>query len=77
MMKAKIGNTMVLGLSDKNLELLKAGKPIKFNMDEIGMGDIIVLIFNEKDEDAMREKMKDMINPKTTIVHDNTKTPFN
>lgn len=68
MIKAKQGNLIVLGLSDANLERLKAGEPIKFNLQELSMGDIDVLIFNGPDEQKMYEMMKASIHPTKTII---------
>ena len=68
MIKAKRGNQLVLGLSDENLERLKKDQPIKFNLNELGMGDIEVFIFNGKDEQTMQKMMKDSIHPYKTII---------
>ncbi len=69
-MKALKGNLIILGLSDQNLERLKKDQPIKFNLQELGLGDIDVLIFNGKDEQEMYKMLKDQINPLTTIIQD-------
>lgn len=68
MVKAKKGNLLVFGLSDENMNRLKNGEPIKFNLQELGMDDIDVFIFNGKDEQAMYEIMKSQINPIKTIL---------
>lgn len=72
MIKAKKGNMMILGLSDENLKRLKQDQPIKFNMKDIGFDDIDVLIFNGKDEQAMKRMMSDvgLIPPTKTIIKD-------
>lgn len=63
MMKAKIGNAVVLGLSRENINKLMAGQPIKFNMRELNntvpvageprLPEMEVLIFVAKDESKM------------------------
>ena len=60
MVKAKLGNTIFIGLSHANLAKLKEGKPIKpFNLKEVGFDvDISVAVFSEKDEKAMYEQFK-------------------
>lgn len=70
MLKALKGNMIVLGLSDQNLERLKQDQPIKFNLNELGLGDYDVLIFNGKDEQAMFQMMKGAIDPIKTIIKD-------
>lgn len=76
MVKAKKGNTVILGLSDLNIKYLKEGKPIRFSLKELGMDDTIVYIFNGKDEETMAEMMKDQIG-KETIIHDHRNTNKN
>lgn len=67
MVKFKKGNTLVLGLSDENIARLKDGQPIKFNLNEVGMGDNIVIIFNGKTEDEMYKVIKDQIDISKTV----------
>lgn len=71
-MKAKKGNMMILGLSDENLKRLARDQPIKFNMAELGFPDIDVLIFNGKDEEAMKKMMfkSGLVDPIKTIIKD-------
>jgi hypothetical protein len=47
-----------LGLSHKNLELLKSGKPIKFDGEAVGLKDVDVLIFAGETEETMQEDLK-------------------
>ena len=69
MIKAKQGNTLIFGLSDEIMRRLKNNEPIKFNLSELGAGDMDVVIFNGKDEQSMQQAMKSSIHPyKTTIV---------
>lgn len=62
MLKAKAVSTngvplYVLGLSDVNIELLKAGQPIAIDLAELGDKGTI-FIFSEPTEDLMLEKMR-------------------
>jgi hypothetical protein len=66
-MKAKMGNSLILGLSDENIRRLKGGEPIKFNCKDLSLPDIDVFIFNAKDEYTMREMFKDKIHPFKTL----------
>lgn len=72
MIKAKHGDTMILGLSDENIERLKNGQPIKFNMSALGFPAIEVLIFNGKNEQTMKKELIDigLIHPTKTIIQD-------
>lgn len=74
MMKGLKGNMIFIGLSDENLERLKKDQPIKFNLQDIGLPDYDVFIFNGKDEQTMFEMVKDAIDPlKTILKSDNAK----
>lgn len=68
MIKAKKENMMILGLSYENLRRLKNDEPIKFNMTDLGFGNIEVLIFTAKDEATMIDMMRDSIGPETKIL---------
>ena len=68
MIKAKKGNTVLIGLSDENLRRLKNKEPIHFNLKELNLPDIDVLIFNGKDEETMYNYFLDNIGPKTKLV---------
>ncbi len=61
MIKAKAGNTIILGLSDENMKRMAAGQPIKFNLKELELGDIDVVIFNGRTEESMFLEMEPMI----------------
>ena len=63
MIKARKGKTIILGLSDQNMKLLRAGKPILFNLKkDLEMDDYDILIFNGRTEESMYESMIDDIN---------------
>ena len=47
---------IILGLTEKNLELLKAGKPISFHGGELGL-DCQVLIMYGADEQAIAKEL--------------------
>jgi hypothetical protein len=57
---------IVLGLSEKNIEKLREGKPIHIHADEMGFpGEI--MIFTGKDEASMAEMVKPFIGPDTDV----------
>jgi|HubBroStandDraft_1064217.scaffolds.fasta_scaffold66369_3 hypothetical protein len=58
MLKARYGDNLVLGLSRRNLELLQAGKPIRFNMRELNLPPADVVIFFGETEEAMMEDLR-------------------
>ena len=70
MVKALKGNMIVLGLSEENIKRLQKDRPIKFNLQELGLPDFDVFIFTAKDEQTMYQMMKEAINPLTTIIKD-------
>jgi len=53
MIKAKKDNVLFFGLSDRNMELLKAGKPIAFNHKEAKLSEDDIVIFNGRTEESM------------------------
>jgi hypothetical protein len=58
MIKARKGKTIILGLSDENIDRLKKGQPILFNMKkDLELEDYDVLIFNGRTEESMYESM--------------------
>lgn len=71
MLKAIAGSNLILGLSEKNLELLKTDKPIKFNLKDLGLQDMNVIIFYGKTEQELMSLVKDGITGATTIIKDN------
>ena len=62
----------MLGLSDENVRRLTQDQPIKFNLKELGLMDLDVVIFNGKTEEEITKMMSDagLIDPiKTTIIN--------
>lgn len=56
MLKAVSGKLIFLGLSDANLERLKAGQPIAFNGSEIGFpGHTFCILAGATEADILRE----------------------
>lgn len=53
MIKAKIDKYAVLGLSDANMERLAMGRPIKFDMKEMGFREYGLGIFNGRTREQM------------------------
>jgi hypothetical protein len=63
MVKARKDNNVILGLSEENVKRLKDGKPIRFNMKELGFDDIWIYIFTGKTEESMALILKKMTEP--------------
>lgn len=60
MMKARVGDLVLLGLSDENLKRLKAGQPIKFAGEDVKLPGVkTVLIFNAPTEAHMEQLRRD------------------
>lgn len=68
MIKAKNKDTIVLGLSDENMKRLSQGSPILFNLKELGLPPMDVLIFNGRTEDSMYEAMIELIDIDKTKI---------
>lgn len=59
MIKARANGVLVFGLSDLNLELLCAGRPISFDLAELGLPPQRVIIFHGRTEDVMEQYLRD------------------
>jgi len=59
------GRIVGLGLSDGNLQRLREGKPILFNLATLGLMDCDVLIFWGATEELMAEQMAQLVGPDT------------
>lgn len=58
-----------LGLTDENIERLRAGKPIHVDLREMNLPyDIQILVFAGKDESALRAALQPLVGPNTTIT---------
>lgn len=70
MIKALAGNKVLIGLSDGNLKRLQMDNPIKFNLKELGLIDLDVVIFHGKTEADMTKMFMDagLIDPHKTII---------
>lgn len=70
MIKAKTTNgSLIFGLSAGNLERLKLGMPIEFNLEELELDNRHIAIVYGETEPAICEMMASMINPdKITIL---------
>ena len=56
--KARKGDLYGFGLSARNLELLKQGKPIVIDMMEIGVPNMTIALFYGETEEAITEELK-------------------
>lgn len=70
MIKARKGNTIILGLSDENMKRLAKDQPIKFTLKDLKLqlspehyDDYEVLIFNGRTEQTMALTLETMIKP--------------
>jgi DNA-directed RNA polymerase subunit F len=66
MIKARKGDLLILGLSDKNMARLKKDEPIKFKLNEIMpelKEEITVIIMNGRTEATIALSLKQMSNP--------------
>ena len=58
MLKAKTDKgDLIFGLSEANIEELKKGRPISFNLKDIGLEDRQIMIMYGKTEQAIASKL--------------------
>ena len=59
MLKARVGDNMILGLSHENVRRLKKGQPIRFAAKDLGFpGEITVYIFYGVTEADMERELE-------------------
>lgn len=46
---------IIFGLSARNVELLKAGKPISIRMEELGLRGTVLIMYGETEQDIAAE----------------------
>jgi hypothetical protein len=64
----KPAEIMIIGLSHRNLQLLKEGKPIMCKSADFGCsGDIEIMIFSGEDEQSMVREMESLVGPDAII----------
>ena len=69
MIKAKAENIIILGLSNENMKRLADNQPIKFNLKDLGLQDMEVIIFNGETEESMYLDMLELIDiNKTKLI---------
>lgn len=64
----KPGKLIAFGLSETNLERLKAGNPIVFDGAAIDLVGFEFLIFAGKDESSMYAEFRELINAQTKVT---------
>jgi len=64
------GKLIALGLSHKNLEVIKTDKPILVRGTEIGIPEIDILLFSGPTERDMMTAMQKLIGPETEVKID-------
>lgn len=57
LLQARLGNFILFGLSERNIELLKEGKPISIDGDEIGFPGKRFVIMYGKDNEAIKAEL--------------------
>lgn len=61
----KTGPIVGLGISEGNVERLKAGKPISINLKDLGLPDTTILIWYGVDEADCKRQIEGLIGPDT------------
>lgn len=59
MLKARSGESLIFGLSARNVELLQQGKPIQIDLREMGFEKGFVMIFYGRTEEDMTQSLID------------------
>lgn len=65
MLKAVADHTFILGLSERNIQLLKQGKPISINLMEMDLEDLnglkqVVIMYGKTEQDIFNEIEKEI-----------------
>lgn len=76
MLKAKIGNTVLLGLEPSNIENLKAGKPMMIKLKELGLPDIVIGITYGENHEAIAKEWELGLDIKMPTIEPVNKKPM-
>lgn len=63
MLKARAGDMMFFGLSERNIELLRKGRPIHVDLTDIGMKGEVIIFYGVDEEDCRKILMEAAANP--------------
>lgn len=72
MLKAITGTTLVLGITENNVQRMKKDEPVKVSLKEMGLdGSRVkeIVIFYGKDDQDLFNQIKPGIDPLKTIFH--------
>ena len=58
MVKARLGTTLIFGLTSRNLALLQQGQPIPIDLTELGLSEGKVLIMYGHTEDDIAQELR-------------------
>lgn len=61
---------VLLGITDKNIEKMREGKPIQIHGEEMTLDKIDIWIITGKDEAHLQEMLSPLIHPEKTDVRD-------
>ena len=69
MIKARMGNVVIIGLSRMNVERLTQDMPIRFPGEDVGVpGMLFVIIFGETEPEMVEQfKKRGLIGPETKV----------
>jgi hypothetical protein len=68
MVKARVRNNIIIGLSRDNIELLLKDKPIQFNLKVLGFPeDYTVFVIAGETESAIMDSLKPLIDEATVV----------
>lgn len=62
MLKLRKGKKILLGLSEENIRRLKKDQPIRFNLNELKIGDYDLFIVYGKTEESIMDMVLDSYN---------------
>lgn len=72
MIKAIMGTTLIIGISDYNVDLMSKDRPIKIDLSKlIGKEEKIetIVIFHGRDDQHLYDQCKPMVDPMKTVIH--------
>lgn len=55
MIRARIGDTVILGVDAENVRRLKKGKPIDVDLAALGGGNRVIILYGDTLQDIMKE----------------------
>ncbi len=71
MIKARVDDFLVCGLTDNNMQAIASGKPVTFNLKDVGLDDYEIGVFNGRSTEDMYVEISSLGKIDSSVTDDN------